>query len=42
MSVDRIARWAKDLDAKGIRLVPVSVALRGSPGGSAKRLSKAD
>ncbi len=46
MSVDRIARWARDLDAKGIRLVPVSVALRGSPGGSpggsTKRLSKAD
>jgi hypothetical protein len=38
MSVDRIARWAKELDAKGIRLVPVSVALRGTP----KRLSKAD
>ncbi|WP_449411466.1 divergent polysaccharide deacetylase family protein [Methylobacterium komagatae] len=38
MSVDRIARWARNLDAKGIRLVPVSVALRGAP----KRLSKAD
>ena len=38
MSVDRIARWARDLDARGIRLVPASVALRGTP----KRLSKAE
>ncbi len=38
MSVDRIARWARDLDARGIRLVPASVALRGAP----KRLSKAE
>lgn len=38
MSVDRIARWARDLDARGIRLVPASVALRGTP----KRMSKAD
>lgn len=38
MSVDRIARWARDLDGKGIRLVPVSVALRGTT----KKLSKAD
>lgn len=38
MSVDRIARWARDLDARGLRLVPASVALRGTP----KRVSKAD
>lgn len=38
MSVDRIARWARDLDARGLRLVPASVALRGAP----KRMSKAD
>lgn len=38
MSVDRIVRWARDLDARGLRLVPVSVALRGAP----KRVSKAD
>lgn len=38
MSVDRIARWARDLDARGIRLVPASVALRGT----LKRMSKAD
>lgn len=38
MTVDRISRWARDLDARGIRLVPASVALRGTP----KRLSKAD
>jgi len=30
LSVDRIARWARDLDSRGIRLVPASVALRGS------------
>ncbi len=38
MAVDRIVRWARDLDARGIRLVPASVALRGTP----KRVSKAD
>ncbi|GBU16564.1 MULTISPECIES: divergent polysaccharide deacetylase family protein [Methylobacterium] len=40
LSIERIARWAKDLDARGIRLVPVSVALRGraAPG----KLSKAE
>jgi len=38
MAVDRIVRWARDLDARGIRLVPASVALRGAP----KRVSKAD
>ena len=30
LSVDRIARWARDLDTRGIRLVPASVALRGA------------
>jgi uncharacterized protein len=39
LSVDRIARWARDLDARGIRLVPASVALRG---GRDKRVSTAD
>jgi polysaccharide deacetylase 2 family uncharacterized protein YibQ len=38
MAVDRIARWARDLDARGIRLVPVSTALRGMP----KKVSKAE
>lgn len=28
MSIDRIARWAAEAEARGIRLVPVSVALR--------------
>ena len=39
LSVDRIARWAKDLDARGLRLVPASVALRGARD---KRVSTAD
>ncbi|MDB5646427.1 MAG: hypothetical protein JWQ05_2096 [Methylobacterium sp.] len=39
MSIDRIARWAADAEARGIRLVPVSVALRGA--GAATRLSSA-
>lgn len=39
LSVDRIARWAKDLDARGLRLVPASVALRGA---REKRVSTAD
>ena len=29
MTIERIARWARDLDARGIRLVPVSAAMRG-------------
>ena len=29
MSIDRIARWAAEAEARGIRLVPVSAALRG-------------
>ncbi|MCJ2081266.1 divergent polysaccharide deacetylase family protein [Methylobacterium sp. J-090] len=32
MTIDRIARWSKDLEARGVRLVPVSVALRGPAG----------
>lgn len=40
LTIDRIARWARDFDARGIRLVPVSVALRGPAPQS--RLSKAD
>jgi uncharacterized protein len=39
LSVDRVARWAKDLDARGLRLVPASVALRGARD---KRVSTAD
>ncbi|MGU3538683.1 divergent polysaccharide deacetylase family protein [Methylobacterium sp. A54F] len=32
VTIERIARWARDLDARGIRLVPVSVLLRAQPG----------
>ncbi|MCJ2133176.1 divergent polysaccharide deacetylase family protein [Methylobacterium sp. J-026] len=39
LSVDRIARWARDLDARGLRLVPASVALRGA---REKRVTTAD
>lgn len=39
LSIDRIARWAREAEARGIRLVPVSVALRGPGAGS--RLSSA-
>ena len=31
LTIERIALWARDLDARGIRLVPVSTALRGAP-----------
>ncbi|WP_311275837.1 divergent polysaccharide deacetylase family protein [Methylobacterium sp. WCS2018Hpa-22] len=31
MTIERIARWASDLEARGVRLVPVSTALRGAP-----------
>ncbi len=37
-TIDRIAAWARDLDARGLRLVPVSAALRRGD----TRLSKAD
>ena len=30
LTIDRIARWARDLEARGVRLVPVSLALRGA------------
>lgn len=40
MTIERIARWSRDLDARGIRLVPVSVALRGTK--AATRVTKAD
>ncbi|MCJ2070291.1 divergent polysaccharide deacetylase family protein [Methylobacterium sp. J-030] len=39
LTVDRIARWARDLDTRGLRLVPASVALRGARD---KRVSTAD
>ncbi|KQP62070.1 divergent polysaccharide deacetylase family protein [Methylobacterium sp. Leaf112] len=39
MTIDRIARWSKDLEARGVRLVPVSVALRAASGSA--RLSSA-
>ncbi|MBD8901856.1 MULTISPECIES: divergent polysaccharide deacetylase family protein [Methylobacterium] len=31
MTIERIARWSRDLETRGIRLVPVSTALRGTP-----------
>ncbi|WP_375456486.1 divergent polysaccharide deacetylase family protein [uncultured Methylobacterium sp.] len=40
MSIERIARWSRDLDARGIRLVPVSAALRSAK--AATRVTKAD
>ncbi|MCE4224018.1 divergent polysaccharide deacetylase family protein [Methylobacterium sp. C25] len=40
LSIDRIARWARDLESRGIRLVPVSTALRG--GRPTTKLSSAD
>ncbi|WP_336488179.1 divergent polysaccharide deacetylase family protein [Methylobacterium nigriterrae] len=40
LTIDRIARWSRDLEARGIRLVPASAALRGS--GTGTRLSKAE
>ncbi|KAB1076149.1 divergent polysaccharide deacetylase family protein [Methylobacterium planeticum] len=40
LTVERIARWARDLEARGLRLVPVSAILR--PAGGGTRLSKAD
>ncbi|SDM73224.1 hypothetical protein SAMN05216360_103234 [Methylobacterium phyllostachyos] len=39
LTVDRIARWARDLESHGVRLVPASVALRGARD---KRVSTAD
>ena len=40
MTIDRIARWSRDLDARGIRLVPISTALRAMQPGT--RLSSAE
>jgi hypothetical protein len=34
LTIDRIARWSRDLEARGIRLVPVSTALRGAVPGT--------
>ncbi|GJE17345.1 divergent polysaccharide deacetylase family protein [Methylobacterium marchantiae] len=31
LTIERIARWSRDLETRGIRLVPVSTALRGTP-----------
>lgn len=40
LSIDRLSRWSRDLEARGIRLVPVSAVLR-RPGGVAKLSSAA-
>lgn len=40
LTVDRITRWARDLEARGVRLVPASVALRSLP--APARLSRAE
>ncbi|KQT09180.1 hypothetical protein ASG40_11120 [Methylobacterium sp. Leaf399] len=34
MTIERIARWSRDLEARGVRLVPVSAALRGPAAGA--------
>ena len=39
LGIERIARWARDIESRGIRLVPASVALRG---GTPKRLTRAE
>ena len=39
MTIERIARWSRELEGRGIRLVPASVALRGP---KAMRVTKAD
>ncbi|SFK47093.1 divergent polysaccharide deacetylase family protein [Methylorubrum salsuginis] len=31
LTIDRLSRWTRDLEARGLRLVPVSVALRRAP-----------
>jgi polysaccharide deacetylase 2 family uncharacterized protein YibQ len=31
VTIERISRWAKTLEARGIRLVPVSIAFKGKP-----------
>ncbi|MER2264892.1 divergent polysaccharide deacetylase family protein [Methylobacterium oxalidis] len=40
LTIERISRWARDLDARGLRLVPVSAALRAPAPGT--RVSKAE
>ncbi|CAO4180319.1 divergent polysaccharide deacetylase family protein [Methylorubrum aminovorans] len=40
LTIDRLSRWSRDLEARGIRLVPVSAILR-RPGGVAKLSSAA-
>ncbi|MFF8802276.1 MULTISPECIES: divergent polysaccharide deacetylase family protein [unclassified Methylobacterium] len=32
LTIDRLSRWSRDLEARGVRLVPVSVALRQNAG----------
>ncbi len=39
LTIDRLSRWTRDLEARGLRLVPVSVALRRTP--SLDKLSSA-
>ena len=41
MSIDRIARWAREVESRGIRLVPVSIALRGPMAGAPAKVSAA-
>lgn len=40
MTIDRLARWARELETRGVRLVPASVALR-APASAAKVSSAA-
>jgi polysaccharide deacetylase 2 family uncharacterized protein YibQ len=40
LTIDRLSRWSRDLETRGIRLVPVSAILR-RPGGVAKLSSAA-
>ncbi|HJE25148.1 MAG TPA: divergent polysaccharide deacetylase family protein [Methylorubrum populi] len=40
MTIDRLSRWSRDLETRGVRLVPVSVALR-QAGGAGKVSSAA-
>jgi polysaccharide deacetylase 2 family uncharacterized protein YibQ len=40
LTIERLSRWSRDLEARGIRLVPVSAILR-RPGGVSKLSSAA-
>ena len=40
LTIERIARWSRDLEARGLRLVPISAALRAP--GAGTRLSRAE